>query len=359
VTAPPHRAVGATAADAGGWYVERVSATTAGSHGGHGHSHGAHSHGGHGAHGGHGHGHGAHGGHGAPTGRGLWFAVVVTSSFMLVEAGVGFWSGSLSLVADAGHMLADAGALALALFAERVASRPRTERSTFGYRRAEVLAAFANGMLLAGVAVLIVKEAIERYLSPVPIHGTEMLGTAVAGLVVNLVVAAVLMRGQRDSINVRAALAHVLTDALGSVAAILAAVLVVTVGFVRADPVLSVVIAVLVAASGFRVLKETMGILLEAAPPNLNVPAVERTIRETPGVDDVHDLHVWRISERFDTLTAHVTLARGSHGTDVARRVSERLLAEHGLDHVTIQPEAPRPDDVVAVRVSRDGRTVR
>jgi cobalt-zinc-cadmium efflux system protein len=288
--------------------------------------------------------------------------VVVTSGFMLIEAGVGFWTRSLSLVADAGHMLADAGALGLALFAVRVAARPRTERSTerstFGYRRAEVLAAFANGMLLAGVAMLIVKEAIERYLSPVPIRGTEMLGTAVAGLVVNLVVAAVLMRGQRDSINVRAALAHVLTDALGSVAAILAGVLVVTGGYVRADPVLSVVIAALVAVSGFRVLKETMGILLESAPPNLDVAAVERTIRETPGVDDVHDLHVWRISERFDTLTAHVTLTRGAHGTDVARRVSERLLAEHGLDHVTIQPEAPRPDDVVSVRVSRDGRPV-
>jgi cobalt-zinc-cadmium efflux system protein len=325
-----------------------VSATTAISDGGH----GGHRHGEHGGHGGHGH-------HHAPAGKGLLFAVVVTFGFMLIEAGVGFWTGSLSLVADAGHMLADAGALGLALFAVRVASRPRTERTTFGYRRAEVLAAFANGMLLAGVAVLIVKEAIERYLSPVPIRGNEMLGTAVAGLVVNLVVAAVLMRGQKDSINVRAALAHVLTDALGSVAAILAGVLVVTAGFVRADPVLSVVIAALVAVSGFRVLKETMGILLEAAPPNLDVGAVERTIRETPGVDSVHDLHVWRISERFDALTAHVTLTRGAHGTDVARRVSERLLAEHGLDHVTIQPEAPRPDDVVSVRLSRDGRPVR
>lgn len=335
-----------------------MSATTAGSHGahgGHGHAHGAGGggHGAHGSHGGHGH------GHHAPAGKGLLFAVTVTSGFMLIEAGVGFWSGSLSLVADAGHMLADAGALGLALFAERVAARPRTERSTFGYRRAEVLAAFANGMLLAGVAVLIVKEAIERYLEPVPIRGTEMLGTAFAGLVVNLVVAAVLMRGQRDSINVRAALAHVLTDALGSVAAIVAGVLVVTAGFVRADPLLSVVIAVLVAVSGFRVLKETMGILLEAAPPNLDVAAVERTIRETPGVADVHDLHVWRISERFDTLTAHVTLARGAHGTEVSRRVSERLSAEHGLDHVTIQPEAPRPDEVVPVRLSRDGRPVR
>jgi cobalt-zinc-cadmium efflux system protein len=283
----------------------------------------------------------------------------LTASFMVVEAGVGLFTGSLALLADAGHMLADAGALALALFAQRVAARPRTAHSTYGYRRAEVLAAFANGMLLAGVAVLIVKEAVERYFAPVPIRGVEMLATAAAGLVVNLVAAAILVRGQRDSINVRAAFLHVLTDALGSVAAIVAGVLVVTAGVLRADPVLSVVIAGLVAVSGFRVVKETIGILLEAAPPNLDVTQVERTILETPGVGAVHDLHVWRISERFDTLTAHVTLQRGAHGTDVARRVSERLLAEHGLDHVTIQPEAPPPDEVVRVRSSRDGRAIR
>ncbi len=317
------------------------------SHGGHGHAHGAPGH----PHGG---GHAHH--HGAPdNARALTWAVVLTTSFMLVEAVVGFWSGSLSLVADAGHMLADSGALGLALFAQRVASRPRTLRSTYGYRRAEVLAAFTNGMLLAGVAVLIVKEAIERYLTPVPILGREMLATAVMGLVVNCVVALILARGQRESLNVRAAFAHVLMDALGSVAAIIAGVLVVTLGVLRADPVLSVAIAVLVAVSGFRVLKETMGILLEAAPPDLDVSAVERTIVATPGVGGVHDLHVWRISERFDTLTAHVTLCRGEHGTEVSRRVAERLLAEHGLHHVTIQPEAPPPDDVVRVRSSRDG----
>lgn len=321
-------------------------------------AHGHHHRGGHGGHGGHGSGGHAHH-HGRSPGKGLAAALALTFLFMVVEAVVGFWTGSLALLADAGHMLADAGALALALFAQRVATRPRTAQSTFGYRRAEVLAAFANGMLLAGVAVLITKEAVERYVTPVPIRGMPMLGTAVAGLFVNLVVAAILVRDQKDSINVRAAFLHVLTDALGSAAAIVAGILVVTVGFVRADPLLSVAIAALVAVSGFRVLKETAGILLEAAPPDLDVSAIERTICETPGVGAVHDLHVWRISERFDTLTAHVTLTRGAHGTDVSRRVSERLLAEHGLDHVTIQPEAPPPDEVVSVRTSRDGRKIR
>lgn len=283
---------------------------------------------------------------------------MLTTAFMVVEASVGFWTRSLALVADAGHMLADAGALGLALIAQRIAERPRTERSTYGYRRAEVLAAFANGMVLAGVAVLVLKEASERYFSPVAIRGGPMLGTAITGLVLNLAVAALLMRGQKDSINVRAAFAHVLTDALGSVGAILAGVAVVTRGWTRADPILGAGIAIIVAWSGFRVLKETAGILLESAPPHVDVRAVERTIRATPGVADVHDLHVWRISERFDSLTAHVVVARGEHGVEVSRRVADALRGGHGLTHVTIQPEAPPPDTLVAVRSSRDGRTL-
>jgi cobalt-zinc-cadmium efflux system protein len=286
-------------------------------------------------------------------------AVVLTMGFMFVEAGVGLWSRSLALLADAGHMLADSGALLIALIAQRVAERPRTERSTFGYRRAEVLAAFVNGMLLAGISFLILKEAGDRWFDPVPIRGGAMLGTAVGGLLVNLLVALILMRSQTQSLNVRAAFAHVLSDALGSVAAIVAGVAVVVWNATRVDALVSTVIALLVAWSGFRVLRETTGILLETAPPHLDVAAVERTIRESPGVADVHDLHVWRISERFDTLTAHVVLLRGEHGTEVCRRVAERLATEHGLDHVTIQPEAPPPDEVVAVRSSRDGAVIR
>jgi cobalt-zinc-cadmium efflux system protein len=255
-------------------------------------------------------------------------------------------------------MLADAGALALALVAQRFAEKPRTERSTFGYRRAEVLAAFVNGILLAGISVLILKEAGDRYLEPVAIRGPAMLGTAVGGLAVNLVVALVLARSQAHSMNVRAAFAHVLSDALGSVAAIVAGVSVVFWNATRVDAVVSVVIALLVAWSGYRVLRETAGILLEAAPPHLDVSAIERTIRESSGVADVHDLHVWRISERFDALTAHVVLTRGAHGTEVCRRVSERIAEEHGIKHVTIQPEAPPPDEVVTVRASRDGAPI-
>ncbi len=291
--------------------------------------------------------------------KSLVLALVITGLFMFVEAGVGLATGSLALLADAGHMLADAGALALALAAQRFASRPRTERSTFGFRRAEVLAAFVNGMALAGVSVLILKEAVERWLAPRAIDGQAILVTASVGLGVNLLVAAILMRGQKHSINVRAAFAHVLSDALGSVAAILAGLAVALWGLYRADPLLSGGIAVLVAVSGFRILKETTGILLEAAPAHLDVAAIERTIADCPGVAEVHDLHVWRISERFDALTAHVVIERGQHGTDVCRLVAERLKAVHGLEHVTIQPEPPPPEDVVRLRRSRDGGPLR
>jgi cobalt-zinc-cadmium efflux system protein len=276
---------------------------------------------------------------------------------MVVEVVVGVWSGSLALLADAGHMLADAGALVLALVAQHFADKPRTDRSTFGLRRAEVLAAFVNGITLAFVALLIIKEAIERWMMPVQIQGRAMLATAVAGLVVNLLVALMLMRGQ-SNLNVRAALAHVLTDALGSVGAILAALAVLLWGLTRADPLLSALIAVLVAFSGWRVLRETTAILLEGAPAHLDVAAIERMIANCPGVASVHDLHVWRISERFDTLTAHVTLKRGHHGTDVCREVAECLRSQYGLDHVTIQPEAPPPDELVPVRAGRDGAPI-
>jgi cobalt-zinc-cadmium efflux system protein len=277
---------------------------------------------------------------------------------MVVEVVVGFWSGSLALLADAGHMLADAGALVLAIVAQHFADKPRTDRTTYGFRRAEVLAAFVNGIALAFVGLLIVKEAVERWITPVSIQGRPMLLTAVCGLVVNLLVAFLLMRGQ-SNLNVRAALAHVLTDALGSVGAILAALAVLLWGMTRADPVLSGAIALLVAFSGWRVLRETTGILLEGAPPHLDVSAIERAIVACPGVASVHDLHVWRISDHFDMLTAHVTIERGSHGTDVCRTVAECLQKNYGLSHVTIQPEPPPPDELVNVRASKDGAAIR
>jgi cobalt-zinc-cadmium efflux system protein len=286
-------------------------------------------------------------------------ALTLTLGFMVVEAVVGYLSGSLALLADAGHMLGDSGALVLALIAQRVAERPRTELRTYGLMRAEVLAAFVNGIVLFGIALMIIREAVERLMDPVTNLARPMLYAAIAGLAVNLLSAVMLMRGGKVNINVRTALLHVLSDALGSVAAIIAAVGALWVGAGGLDPALSLVIAGLILLGGYRVLRETTGILLESAPPHLDVAAVERAIASTPGVASLHDLHVWRISEELDALTAHVTLTRGAHGTEVCKSVADRLRAEFKLEHVTIQPEAPPPDELVNVRLSRDGAPLR
>lgn len=312
------------------------------------HGPGGHGHGGHG-HGGHGHGSGS-----APR-RALALALALTTGFMIVETVAGFVANSLALLADAGHMLADAGALLLALIAQAIAARPRGQRKTYGYRRAEVLAAFVNGIGLAVIAVLVMKEAVGRWFEPVKIQGSLMLKTAIAGLVVNLLVAFILMKGRKDNINLRAAFAHVLFDALGSAGAIAAGLSVVLLGWIGADAVLSAGISILVAVSGYRILKETTEVLLEAAPKHLPLEEIQQTILECPGVAEVHDLHVWRISEGFDTLTAHVVLRGNHHGTEVCRSIARRLRDDHGLTHVTIQPEAPRPKQIVPVRRAAEG----
>jgi cobalt-zinc-cadmium efflux system protein len=329
-------------------------------HAGHGHGARRDAHGDHDReHHAHGHGHG-HAGHGrsAPT-RVLVSALALTSAYMVVEAAVGFWSGGLALLADAAHMLADAGALGLALFASVWAERPRTPQSTFGHRRAEVLAAFVNGIALGVTAIWIVVEAVDRWRSPREIRAGAMLAAAATGLVVNLVVAWILAAGRKDSLNVRAAFAHVAMDAVGSLAAVTSALLILVWRLQRADSLLSVGIAGIVAYSGWRVLRETTAILLEAAPAHLDVKDVERAILTCPGVSEVHDLHVWRISEQFDALTVHVTLSPGAHGVEVARDVALLLKNQFGLEHVTVQPEAPPPGEFVPLRLNRDGRKPR
>lgn len=283
----------------------------------------------------HGHAHGA----GAPIPH-LAIALAITFVSMGVEVGGGLLSGSLALLSDAGHMLADAGALGLALLAQVVASRPRTDRRTYGWRRAETLAAFLNGIALGVTAVFIVGEALVRWRAPQPIHGGMMLSVASFGLLANLAAAAVLTRAEGNE-NTRAALAHVVSDAGGSVAAILAGVLVLAFGWSRADSAASVLVAALVLWSAWRLLRRTASVLLESTPPGLVVTDLARTIRETPGVSELHDLHAWRISDGFDAVTVHVVLDGARHGTDVAREVARRVREEHGIAHVTVQPEAP------------------
>jgi cobalt-zinc-cadmium efflux system protein len=253
-------------------------------------------------------------------------------------------------------MLADALALALALTAQIVAARPRTDRRTYGYRRAETLAAFLNGIALGVTAVFIVIEAVERWQTPRAVEGGVMLIVAVIGLAANLVSAAILARAEGNA-NVRAALAHVVSDAFGSVAAIAAALLVLTLGWTRADTGASVVVAALVLWSAWRLVRRTASVLMESTPPGLDVADLEKTIRQAPGVAHLHDLHAWRISEGFDVVTVHVVLDGTLHGTDVARDVARAVRERHGITHITVQPEAPPVGAVsVPLQVQRPAR---
>ena len=319
-------------------------------HGEHDHAHGEHDH----AHGEHAHGEHDHGHHarGRPARR-LAAALAITASFMVFEALAGLWSGSLALLSDAGHMLSDTGALTLALAAQRVADRPRTRTWTFGLRRAETLAALANAAALGATAVFIVVEAVRRLGESHPVLGAPMAAVATAGLLVNLGAAWILGGGHETNANVRAALAHVLSDAAGSVAAMLAAGAILGLGWLWADPVSSLVIAALIAIAAWRLVGSTAGVLLEGAPAGLDVRALERTICETPGVAGVHDLHAWRIEEGFDAVSAHVVLAPGAHGVEVAEGVARRIQRAHHVEHVTIQPEAPTTAPVVPLSALR------
>lgn len=306
---------------------------------GHGHGHG-HSHGhAHGSHGAHGHAHGGSSSSGA--GSRLAIALGLTLAFFVVEVAAGFYTHSLALLSDAGHMLTDSGALVLALAAQRIAQRPRTRVHTFGFRRAEILAALANGALLVATCVGIVFEAVERLGEPPEIRGSAMLWVAVVGLVINLLAAVVLGHGASDNTNMRAALAHVLSDALGSVASIVAALAVIYFDFPLADPLASLAISVLIGFGALRLLRQTSSVLMETAPLGIDLEELERTIRDTRGVSDLHDLHAWSISDGFGAVTVHVVLDGVGHGTDVARAVGDRVRHRFGIEHVTVQPEAP------------------
>lgn len=308
------------------------------------------------AHHGHGHGHGAGSG-----GNALSWALGVTLAYAAVEFAVGLYSGSLTLVADSGHMLSDGGALGLALIAQAWARKPRSPTATYGYRRAEVLAAFVNGVALAVVALLVLKEAVVRWFTPVHVEAGLALFCAALGLLLNLGVAWILHRDSRShdsNLNLKAALAHVMSDALGSFAAILSSLLILGFGLYRADAVLSVLIAGLVAYSGWRVLRDTSFVLLESVPPGVSTAEVERAILACEGVLGCHDLHVWRISSGFDAITVHVTLKPGAHGVEVSRSVSVRISELFGIQHVTVQPEAAPPSELVLLRQSREGPAV-
>ena len=268
----------------------------------------------------------------------------LTVAFMLVELVAGLWTGSLALVADAGHMLTDAGALALALFASWIAARPPTPAKTYGYYRAEILAALVNAVVLLGVAAVVLYEAWRRILAPPAVLGVPMALVATAGLAVNVTGAWLLHRGARESLNVRAAYLEVLSDALSSLAVMIAAVIVITTGLTIADPLASAAIALLIVPRTWQLLRQAVNVLLEGTPAHLELTEIEAAMTRVDGVRRVHDLHVWTLTSGREAMSAHVVVADVRESERLLEALHALLHARFGIDHTTIQLETePSP----------------
>lgn len=269
----------------------------------------------------------------------LGITLVLTLVYMLAEVIGGYLADSLALMADAGHMLSDAAALALSLFAIWIAQRPATPRHSYGFYRAEILAALANGVTLVVISLVIFKEAYERLDEPHKVEGPLMMGIAVGGLVVNVIGMALLYSGRSESLNIRGAWLHLLTDALGSVAALGAGALVWLFGWEWADPVASILIAILVIYSSWDLLKESVAILMQSSPARLNMVEVEQALAGAPGVCSVHDLHVWTLTGGMESLSAHVVLRDGHSQSEALAELRRLVHNQFGIDHITIQIE--------------------
>jgi cobalt-zinc-cadmium efflux system protein len=275
--------------------------------------------------------------HGEGNRRALAIVLALTATFTVVEIAGGLLTGSLALLADAGHMLSDNLSLGIALFAAWLAQRPATPNRSFGYRRAEILAALANGVTLVAVAVWIFVEAYARFSDPPEVLGSPMLAVATLGLLVNVIGAIILYRSGGESLNVEGAMRHVFADALGSVGAIAAAAVIILTGWHYADPLISVAIGILILGSSWKLLKDSTNILLEATPHNLDASEVGQKMASAEGIVEVHDLHIWTITSGFPALSAHVLVGR-QEDCHARRRELESLLArEYGISHTTLQ----------------------
>jgi cobalt-zinc-cadmium efflux system protein len=271
----------------------------------------------------------------------VMIALVLTGAFMFVEIVGGILSGSLALLADAGHMLTDTMALALAAAAFHVSKRPPGGALTYGYQRFQILAAFVNGLSLLVIVGWILYEAVERFITPRDILGETMLIVAAAGLVVNIISFTVLHTGDQENLNIRGAALHVAGDLLGSVAAIVAAVVIIYTGWTLIDPILSVAVAMLILRSAWSLVKRSAHVLLEGAPDWLDVPDMqERIIANVPGVSGVHHVHVWGLTPQQLMMTMHVTLAEDVRSqSGVVRGVKAFVKSEYGIGHSTVEVE--------------------
>jgi cobalt-zinc-cadmium efflux system protein len=273
--------------------------------------------------------------------RRVIIALVITGIFMIVEVIGGILSGSLALLADAGHMLTDTMALALAAVAFKVSKRPADTKLTYGYQRFQILAAFVNGLSLLFIVGWIMYEAVSRFITPQEVMGTTMLVVAAAGLVVNIISFTVLHGGDKDNLNIRGAALHVAGDLLGSVAAIVAAIIIIYTGWMQIDPILSIAVAILILKSAWALVKRSAHVLLEGAPEWLDIDVMrEHLVANIPEVSTIHHVHVWGMTPQDLMLTMHVAVnTEPTDPTDIIRRVKAQLREEYGIGHSTIELE--------------------
>ncbi|HEY4644531.1 MAG TPA: cation diffusion facilitator family transporter [Bacteroidota bacterium] len=280
--------------------------------------------------------------HPRPGKRALRIALGISATLLLVEFLGGIVTGSLALLADAGHMLTDVASLVIALIAFKFAERPATAEKTYGYYRTEILAALVNGVTLVLVALLVFKEAIDRIQSPPEVKSLPMLVIAALGLLANIASASVLARSKGQSLNLQGAWLHVMADALGSIGAITAGVIMVTTSWYLADPLISIFIAVMILMSSWKLLRDSVNILMESTPRRIDLETLEASLQNVSGVVRVHDLHVWTVTSGFDALSAHVVVKE-----DVTMERAQEILSElhavvhqkFGIEHTTFQLE--------------------
>ena len=287
----------------------------------------------------HGHSHASAVTAGARHRKPLLIAFALTGAYMLVELAVGLSTGSLALLSDAAHMGTDVLGLGMALAAVTLAQASAHPQRTFGTYRLEVLAALANGVLLFAVAGYVLFEALQRFKSPPNVPGLPMLAVAVLGLIVNLISFRLLTAGAKESLNVKGAYLEVFSDMLGSVGVIVAALIIFTTGWPYADPIIGAAIGLFILPRTWKLMGQTLRILMEVAPPGLDVDEVESRMKALPGVADVHDLHIWTVTSGLDTATGHVVLTDDAHFHDVLDRVTALLAEEYHVTHATIQCE--------------------
>jgi cobalt-zinc-cadmium efflux system protein len=281
-----------------------------------------------------------HGESAAGNERRVFLAMLLTGGFMFAEVAGGIAAGSLALLADAGHMLTDCASLALAWMAFRIGRRPHDAKRSYGYHRFQVLAAFVNGLALIAIVLWIGIEAARRLLAPVEVLGGLMLAVAVAGLVVNLVVFWILHGGDRANLNIQGAVLHVMGDLLGSVAAIVAALVIYATGWMPIDPLLSLLVALLILRSAWLLVRKSGHILLEGTPDWLDVDDLRRSLAAAvPPVEDVHHVHAWMLTSERPLLTMHARVRPGADHDEVLKAIQGVLARDHGIDHATIQIE--------------------